>query len=141
MWLLTRPAPAPVIKLTATHPGPEPMSATGGLVISRDGRRILYQATSRGQRHIYVRELNQLAATRLGSIENAYSVFLSPDGQWVGFIDQLSAGSLKKIAITGGPVITICRLPPSWAHRERAGQPTARSCLAPAARREVVSGA
>jgi eukaryotic-like serine/threonine-protein kinase len=56
---------------------------------------------------------DRLTVTRLGSVENAYSVFLSPDGKWVGFIDQLSGGSLKKIAITGGPVITIGRLPPA----------------------------
>ena len=113
VWLLMRSMPAPVIRLTATHPGPEPMTTTGGLVISPDGRRMLYQAVTRGQRHIYVREFDRLTVTRLGSVENAYSVFLSPDGKWVGFIDQLSGGSLKKIAITGGPVITIGRLPPA----------------------------
>jgi len=32
---------------------------------------------------------------------------LSPDGQWVGFAD---GQTLKKIAITGGPAITICEL-------------------------------
>ncbi len=117
-WFLTRPAPAPATRLTAVHPGPETLSVGGSqsIVLSPDGRRILYQAATAGRRRIYVRELDQLSVAPLGSIENienAYAVFLSPDGQWVGFIDQLSGGSLKKIAITGGPVITVCRLPPT----------------------------
>lgn len=58
-----------------------------------------------------MRALDQLTATRLGNVENVYALFLSPDGQWVGFIDQPN-GSLKRIAITGGPVVTICLLPP-----------------------------
>jgi serine/threonine-protein kinase len=32
-------------------------------------------------------------------------LFISPDGQWVGFFDSTS--SLKKVSITGGPAVTI----------------------------------
>src|SRR5262249_4336559 len=35
--------------------------------------------------------------------------FFSPDGRWVGFYDAATQ-KLKKIAITGGPAITICDL-------------------------------
>ena len=34
--------------------------------------------------------------------------FVSPDGQWVGFVDNNA--TLKKVAITGGPPITLARL-------------------------------
>ena len=34
--------------------------------------------------------------------------FVSPDGQWVGFLD--SSTTLRKVAITGGPPITLARL-------------------------------
>ena len=34
--------------------------------------------------------------------------FVSPDGQWVGFVD--SGNTLKKVAITGGPPITLARI-------------------------------
>jgi Tol biopolymer transport system component len=32
-------------------------------------------------------------------------VFISPDGQWVGFVDGTA---MKKVAITGGPPMTLC---------------------------------
>ena len=34
--------------------------------------------------------------------------FISPDGQWVGFVD--SNTTLKKVAITGGPSLTLARV-------------------------------
>jgi serine/threonine-protein kinase len=34
--------------------------------------------------------------------------FVSPDGQWIGFVDGLTV--LKKVAVTGGPPITLARL-------------------------------
>jgi hypothetical protein len=37
-------------------------------------------------------------------------VFMSPDGQWVGFVD-LTERALKKIAMSGGPPLTIAQLP------------------------------
>ena len=33
--------------------------------------------------------------------------FVSPDGQWIGFVD---AAVLKKVAITGGPAVTLATL-------------------------------
>ncbi|MGH9257136.1 MAG: protein kinase domain-containing protein, partial [Vicinamibacterales bacterium] len=115
VWLLMRPAPSLAIKLTVVHPGPETLVVGGSqsIILSPDGRRILYQAGAAGRRRIYVRELDRLMADPLGGVENPYAVFMSPDGQWVGFVDQLAAGNLKKIAITGGPVVTVCPLPPA----------------------------
>ena len=36
-----------------------------------------------------------------------YGPFVSPDGQWIGFFDGVTA--LKKVAITGGPAVTLGR--------------------------------
>ena len=52
-------------------------------------------------------ELDQLeprALTRLGAPTDP---FISPDGQWVGFVD---ANVLKKVSITGGPAVTISEI-------------------------------
>ena len=35
--------------------------------------------------------------------------FVSPDGQWVGFVDR-PAALLKKVAVTGGPAVTVATL-------------------------------
>ncbi|PYR78895.1 MAG: hypothetical protein DMF87_13065, partial [Acidobacteria bacterium] len=34
--------------------------------------------------------------------------FVSPDGQWIGFVDVISV--LKKVAVTGGPAVTLATL-------------------------------
>jgi dipeptidyl aminopeptidase/acylaminoacyl peptidase len=53
---------------------------------------------------LYVRRLDQLAATSLAGTEGAAGPFFSPDGQWLGFFAD---GKLKKIAVTGGAPVTL----------------------------------
>ena len=57
---------------------------------------------------LYIRALDTLQATALAGTEQAESPFFSPDGQWIGFF---AAGKLKKIAVTGGAVVTLCDAP------------------------------
>ena len=40
------------------------------------------------------------------ALPSARYPFFSPNGQWVGFFD---GAALKKVPVTGGPVITICQ--------------------------------
>jgi Tol biopolymer transport system component len=42
-------------------------------------------------------------------IDNAWFPFISPDGHWVGFFADGANGELKKVAITGGSPIPLCR--------------------------------
>src|SRR6185436_15664132 len=51
------------------------------------------------------RRLNELQATPLAGTDGADLPFFSPDGQQVGFF---AAGQLKKVAVTGGAVRTLC---------------------------------
>ena len=53
-----------------------------------------------------MRALNQLEPTVLSGLGAPQGVFISPDGQWVGFFDGF--GTIKKVAITGGPPETVC---------------------------------
>ena len=109
VWALMRPRPAPLVRLTATHPGPEVLGGNGtDIVLSPDGRRIVYLAGPVDERQIFVRALDQLTVTRLGAPGSISTLFLSPDGQWVGFTDGTDR-ALKKIAITGGAATTICK--------------------------------
>ena len=57
---------------------------------------------------LYVRRLNQLRATQLAGTEGALNPFFSPDGKSIGFF---AGGKLKKIAVAGGPAITLCDAP------------------------------
>jgi serine/threonine-protein kinase len=107
MWVLMQPdAPLPV-RLTVVHPGEETLYVNDfdvDVALSPDGRRLVYIAGGSGgaQGRLYVRALDELRPTLLA--DSARSPFFSPDGQWVGF---LGAGGLAKVAVTGGPAVTI----------------------------------
>ena len=54
---------------------------------------------------LFVRALDQLDATPLTRLGAPTAPFVSPDSQWIGFADI--NGALKKVAITGGPAVTL----------------------------------
>jgi len=74
--------------------------------LSPDGRLLaLIGAAADGTQRIWLRSLDSVAAQPLPETEGATSVFWSPDSQYLGFF---VAGSLKKVAISGGSPQTIC---------------------------------
>ena len=109
MWVLMRPAPhSPQLtaRLELVPSSAQPVSVLPpdrNIAISPDGRRIVYRSGPLGE--LVVRDIDRLDAHRLEGIVSARYPFFSPDGQWVGFFDGVT---LKKVSISGGPVITIC---------------------------------
>jgi len=88
-----------------------PTNASQRLAISRDGRRIVYTAGVGGVERLFVHALDRLEATAVTGVEgNLGSIFLSPDGEWIGYNDA-RAGKFKKVRVTGGPPATICDVP------------------------------
>ena len=75
------------------------------LALTPDGTRVVYVGANNTA--LFVRALDQLDATALTGLGMPYGPFVSPDGQWIGFFDGVSA--LNKVAITGGPVVTLGR--------------------------------
>ena len=75
------------------------------IAVSPDGRHIVYKTFIGGTVKLVVRDLDQLEGRVLEGTELARAPFFSPDGQWVAFF---AAGSLKKVAIAGGPPQTLC---------------------------------
>ena len=74
------------------------------VAITPDGTRIVYPAFVDG-RQLVVRDLDELEATPLGGLGTGpRGVFISPDGNWVGYF----ADGLQKVSILGGPPVTIC---------------------------------
>jgi hypothetical protein len=49
-----------------------------------------------------------MGAKPIAGTEGAYEPFFSPDGQWIGFF---AGGKLKKVAVAGGSVQTLCDVP------------------------------
>jgi serine/threonine-protein kinase len=71
--------------------------------VSPDGTRIVYVANNQ----LYLRNLNEVDARPIqGTDVDPSSPVFSPDGQWVAF---WSADQLKKIPITGGTPVVLCR--------------------------------
>ena len=104
VWLLTRPVSPSVVRTTITTSGSAALALGGAdrdIAITPDGSRIVY----RGNNQLLVRAVNQLEPTVLSGLGAPRGVFISPDGQWIGFFD--GTGLLKKVAITGGPPVTI----------------------------------
>jgi serine/threonine-protein kinase len=76
-------------------------------ILSPHGSILTFVATkdTGGQRQLYVRRLDELAASPLPGTEGAQSPFFSPDGQWIAFFAD---GKLKKISVTGGAAVSLC---------------------------------
>ena len=107
LWLLTRPAAPSVVRTTLTTSGSAALTLSSqdrNVAITPDGSRVVY----RGNNQLLVRALNQLEPTVLTGLGEPQGIFTSPDSQWVGFFDGVVL--LKKVAITGGPSVTVCAI-------------------------------
>ena len=79
------------------------------VVLSPDGSSLAFTGRKVGQiRQLYLRRLDQLEAVQLAGTEDALSAFFSPDGQWIAFF---AGGKLKKVPVSGGPVVVLCDAP------------------------------
>ncbi len=81
-----------------------------GVVLSPDGTKMVYVAEGELERTLAVRSLDQLEGTPLVTGNSAtvpYHPFFSPDGQWIGFVTPTE---LKKVPITGGTPIRLCKV-------------------------------
>ena len=110
--VVSRRAPAPIAIQAYVLP-PDKTSfalssddAAGPVVLSPDGRTLAFVAQDEhGVDRIYVRGLAAQDAQPLAGTENANYPFWSPDGHSIGFA---SGGELRRLAVTGGPVLDIC---------------------------------
>jgi eukaryotic-like serine/threonine-protein kinase len=106
-WL-SRPVASRVTRTNIAATGPAALTINGldrDLAISPDGSRVVYIGNNGTQ--LFVRALDALESVAIatGQIREP---FVSPDGQWVGFVDGLN--TLKKVAISGGPSIQLTTL-------------------------------
>jgi eukaryotic-like serine/threonine-protein kinase len=84
---------------------PQDQRVVSNLALAPDGSRLAFIARGPGgSTAIWVRALDNPAARMLGGTEGALLPFWSPDGRSVGFF---ASGSLKRVAISGGPPQTL----------------------------------
>jgi serine/threonine-protein kinase len=107
-WTLGRADAAPpvIARLEILPPVSRPLtvqSADRNLAISPDGRYVVYRSGNPSQ--LVLRPLDSMESHVIAGTSGARAPFFSPDGRWIAFFD----GSwLKKVALAGGPVLTIC---------------------------------
>jgi eukaryotic-like serine/threonine-protein kinase len=111
LWAPWRPtAAAPrVTRTSITTSGPTALTFDRfgrDLAISPDGMHVVY--VGNGGTQLFVRALDALEPVAIAGGTSLRGPFFSPDGQWVGFLENVS--TLTKVTITGGPPITFARL-------------------------------
>src|ERR1043166_6704785 len=84
-----------------------PTSLGPSAILSPDGHAFAFVAlpAEGAKPQLYVQRFGQSRATLRAGTEGADSPFFSPDGKWIGFF---AGAKLKKVAMTGGPPVTIC---------------------------------
>ena len=98
-------APPRVTRTTIPTSGAAALAIRPGrsLAITPDGTRVVYIGNNGTQ--LFVRPIDRFESTAIfTAVGPLNAVFLSPDGKSVGFGE---GGTLKKIALTGGPAETI----------------------------------
>jgi len=75
------------------------------LTLSPNGRTLAYYTDGR----LHVRSLERFNAVPLAGTEGARDVVFSPDGDWIAFS---SPEGLKKVAVGGGPILTVAEVTP-----------------------------
>ena len=107
-WFATRPVAPRVSRLSLAPTGAAALTISGldrDLAITPDGSRVVYVG-NRGTQ-LFVRALDALDAVAVFT-GAPRGPFVSPDGQWIGFVDGIA--TLKKVALTGGPAVTLATL-------------------------------
>jgi serine/threonine-protein kinase len=107
-WFRLRPALSdlsrPVSRWTAILPSP----AVTDVALSRDGTLMVYAGPVSGAESLTLRALDRQELRPLRGTGAAVGPVFSPDGQWIAFYE---GQRLAKIAVAGGPPITICHAP------------------------------
>jgi Tol biopolymer transport system component len=109
VWFATRPAARRVTRFAITASGRPALTISGNgpdLAITPDGSRVVYSGNNGAQ--LFVRALDALEPVAIATGDTLGGPFVSPDGQWVGFVDNNR--TLQKVAISGGPAIPLTPL-------------------------------
>ena len=104
LHLMIPPPPGTEFALASTSPGPA--------VLSPDGRWVTFTAVDAGGiARLYLRQLDREEAVPMPGTEDAAYPFWSPDSAFIGFFTPNGQEKLSKVAVAGGPPITLCPAP------------------------------
>jgi serine/threonine protein kinase/Tol biopolymer transport system component len=98
----TTPAPKSVTRFTITLP--PHVELRDPMVLSPDGRTLVYSGTDEAGSRLYKRTLDTLESVPIRGTEGGVRPFFSPDGASVGFLE---GHSLKRVPLQGGAAVTV----------------------------------
>jgi eukaryotic-like serine/threonine-protein kinase len=101
-------APPRVTRTTIATSGAAALTINGSdrdVAVTPDGTHVVYVGNFGTQ--LFVRALDALEPVAIATGNQLRRPFVSPDGQWVGFFES---NIIRKVAITGGPPITLVRV-------------------------------
>ena len=104
----SQPASPSVTRFRITLPDDEVIPGGASVALSPDGTQLVYAAIRDNTSRLYRRSLNELEASEIPGTEGGLIPFFSPNGQWVGFFQDLK--KLKKWSVLGGEPLTICEV-------------------------------
>ncbi|MFQ5674275.1 MAG: protein kinase [bacterium] len=101
-WL--SPSLSPVRRVAIETESSLNFSGSSAVIISPDGKTIVYSSQADGNSHLFLRAMDKFQATPIQGTDGANSLFFSPDGQWIGFYAD---GKVKKASLFGGVPTTL----------------------------------
>jgi hypothetical protein len=114
VWTMRQEAPvrpSTVTRFLITPPAPQSLVLSNflrSIAISPDGQSIAYlSGTGQTTGSLMLRRFDQIDAQPIATGAQVWEAFFSPDGQWLGFVDENF--SIKKVRVGGGPVLTVAR--------------------------------
>ena len=95
----------------------EPELLRQPLGLTKDGSSIVFAGQTPDGFRLYLRKLDELDPVLITSIKvgdvtstGPGNFSLSPDGQWVAYIDGGDSATIKKVRLSGGQPITLCEI-------------------------------
>ena len=111
MWPRTQAAQPRVSRFALTPSDEQTLQVdpqSTDVMVTPDGTHVIYKGgADSAATQLFVRSLDQLESAPLTPPGAPKAPFSSPDGQWVGFFEPGAPVRLNKVAITGGPAITL----------------------------------
>ena len=74
------------------------------LAAAANGRFVVYEAQVDGEFRLFMRRFDELESSQLAGTEGARGPFISPDGEWIGFIRN---ATIYKVPAAGGDALAI----------------------------------
>ncbi len=112
-WWMSRPrAPQPVIRFGLALPAAQQPFPDAPFRISPDGSNLVYIGPPTGGGQLWVKARNRYDAMPLAGTSNPFDFTISPDGQWIAFVQ---GSRLRKLPVAGGSAITLAdSVNPVW---------------------------